>query len=166
MRRKFPALFWGRPISKSNFDFNGRVFPAAAEKFLTKLLDSILTKQLVLRFKEQTNMTNGKRKTLTQDETKAAALAVARRMVTYCMDRDRYGKYATIEAALSAIAGGEICFADICDDNIFIHEGLAALKLIPKRHNPASQANADTWNSVASHLGWAAGEILGQFQKY
>jgi hypothetical protein len=106
---------------------------------------------------------------VTPQQRDAAALACARRMADYCVASGHYGHYmgfTNIEEALRGIASGKAGFGDVCDDNIFIHEVLSSMKLVPRsvERSMKSDKATRTWNEVVSVLDWAAGEVLKERQ--
>jgi len=92
-----------------------------------------------------------------------AALECAKAMLAFCgqsVGPRQWGEFASRRAALTAIAAGNATWGDVCDDNVFRHETLVRLGMLPEENDPDSWEQAAIWNEVSGHDRRVAGEIL------
>jgi len=105
-------------------------------------------------------------RSLTLEQRRAVALQIARGITAWMISNKYFGPerfgLLSADAVLSEIEAGNICFDDVCDSNMFIHEALSKAKLIPRDASRVvrSARHMATWNSIVSELQWAAGELL------
>lgn len=107
---------------------------------------------------------------MTDKQIELIALDCARRMIAHCDATKHYGHYTGYtngEEALRGVATGKFVFADLCDDNIFIHDVLSEKGLISKNVTEAMNSSAamGIWNSVVDKLNLAAHELLKERRK-
>lgn len=99
-----------------------------------------------------------RRKPMTQERIDSAAIQVTRAIC----QRTRWGLgYTSTDAVLRDVANGTINWNDVCDANVYQHEVLSAIGMIPfdVEELCESDRTTDVWNRVCDRWEWAADQV-------